>query len=81
MSKKVVGVLASTLTVLAIISPQAKAADTAPVYVISKSEGAQLTVMATSGDTIGGTLLRGTPDGMGMYKNCLLYTSPSPRDS
>ena len=69
MSKKVIGVVASALTALAIISPQAKAADTAPVYVISKSDGATLTVMATSGDTIGGTLLRGTPDGMGMYKN------------
>ena len=57
------GVIASSLVV-----QSAYAAD-APVYLISASDGAALTVIATTGDTISGEVLRGIPDGMGALKN------------
>jgi len=57
------GVIASSLVV-----QSAYAADV-PVYVVSKSDGATLSVIATTGDKIGSEILRGTPDGMGALKN------------
>jgi hypothetical protein len=57
------GVIASSL-----VLQSAHAAD-APVYLISASDGAALTVIATTGDTISGEVLRGIPDGMGALKN------------
>ena len=57
------GVIASSL-----VLQSAHAAD-APVYLISASDGAALTVIATTGDTISGEVLRGIPDGMGATKN------------
>ena len=57
------GVIASSLVV-----QSAYAAD-APVYLISASDGAALTVIATTGDTISNEVLRGIPDGMGAIKN------------
>jgi hypothetical protein len=58
-----VGVIASSLVV-----QSAHAAD-APVYLISASGGATLSVIATTGDTISNEVLRGVPDGMGAIKN------------
>jgi len=57
------GVIASSLVV-----QTAHAADV-PVYVLSKSDGATLSVIATTGDKIGSEVLRGVPDGMGAMKN------------
>jgi hypothetical protein len=57
------GVIASSLVV------QSAYAAEAPVYLISASDGAALTVIATTGDTISGEVLRGIPDGMGALKN------------
>jgi len=57
------GVIASSL-----VAQSAHAAD-APVYLISASDGATLSVIATTGDTISGEVLRGVPDGMGAIKN------------
>jgi len=57
------GVIASSL-----VLQSAHAAD-APVYMISASDGATLSVIATTGDTISGEILRGIPDGMGATKN------------
>ena len=57
------GVIASSLG-----AQSAYAAD-APVYLISASDGATLSVIATTGDTISGEVLRGVPDGMGATKN------------
>ena len=58
-----VGVIASSLVV-----QSAHAAD-APVYLISASGGATLSVIATTGDTISNEVLRGVPDGLGAIKN------------
>jgi hypothetical protein len=57
------GVIASSL-----VAQSAHAAD-APVYMIAASDGATLSVIATTGDTISGEVLRGIPDGMGATKN------------
>jgi hypothetical protein len=57
------GVIASSL-----VLQSAHAAD-APVYLISASDGAALSVIATTGDTISKEVLRGVPDGMGALKN------------
>ena len=57
------GVIASSL-----VLQSAYAAD-APVYLISASDGAALSVIATTGDTISKEVLRGVPDGMGALKN------------
>ena len=45
----------------------ANAAD-APIYVVSKSDGATLSVIATTGDRISNQVLRGTPDGYGVHQ-------------
>jgi hypothetical protein len=58
-----IGVISSSLLI-----QSANAAD-APIYVVSKSDGATLSVIATTGDRISNQVLRGTPDGMGALKN------------
>ena len=40
-----------------------------PVYLLSKSAAVDIKVIATVGDTITGTMVRGIPDGMGAYDN------------
>lgn len=40
-----------------------------PIYVISKSPAVSITPIATTGDVISGTIVRGIPDGMGAYSN------------
>ena len=49
--------------------PQIAQASTPPQYVIPVSAGADISVIATTGDYISGQILRGTPDGMGALKN------------
>lgn len=58
-----IGVIASSLVI------QTAHAAGAPVYVVSKSDGAELSVIATTGDKWGNEVLRGVPDGMGALKN------------
>ncbi len=65
---KKVGVILTATMLGGIFAQSASAADL-PVYVVSASAGATISVIATSGDTIGGQVLRGTPDGMGALKN------------
>ena len=66
MRKKLV-VLTAAAGVLA-LAPSAQAAQV-PQYVLSSNSAAEISVLATSGDIIGGQILRGTPDGMGVLKN------------
>ena len=40
-----------------------------PIYMISTSSAVSLKPIATTGDTISGTVIRGIPDGMGAYNN------------
>lgn len=40
-----------------------------PIYVLSTNKAVTITPFATSGDSIGGSILRGTPDGLGAYAN------------
>ena len=40
-----------------------------PIYVISKSPAVSITPIATTGDVISGTIVRGIPDGMGAYSS------------
>ena len=65
---KKVGVIL-TATMLGGIFAQSASAAEVPVYVVSANAGATISVIATSGDTISGQVLRGTPDGMGALKN------------
>ena len=58
----------SVVIASAIFVQTAHAAD-APTYVLSASDGAAISVIATTGDTIGSEVLRGVPDGMGALKN------------
>ena len=53
----------------ALAFPQIAQAATPPQYVIPVSAGADISVVATTGDYISGQILRGTPDGMGVLKN------------
>jgi secreted PhoX family phosphatase len=64
---KWIAVLASTSAVLASCLP-AQAAD-APIYMEAVGPGVSLDVLATSGDTVTGYLIPGTPDGIGAYKS------------
>jgi hypothetical protein len=66
MRKKLIAatIAASSLALI----PAAQAAS-APQYVLSANDAATITVLASSGDIIGGKILRGTPDGMGVLKN------------
>ena len=67
MKKKVT--LTVSLAVASMLLMQTANAADAPVYVISASDGAVMSVIATTGDTIGTEVLRGVPDGMGALKN------------
>jgi hypothetical protein len=67
MIKKVGVILAATM--LSGIFAQSASAVDLPVYVVSSTAGATISVIATSGDTISGQVLRGIPDGMGALKN------------
>jgi hypothetical protein len=40
-----------------------------PVYLLSKNAAVDIKTIATVGDTVTGTMLRGIPDGMGAYDN------------
>ena len=40
-----------------------------PIYMISTNSAVSLNPIATTGDTIGGTVIRGIPDGMGAFDN------------
>jgi len=40
-----------------------------PIYMISTNSAVSLTPIATTGDTIAGTIIRGIPDGMGAFDN------------
>jgi hypothetical protein len=40
-----------------------------PVYVLSKNAAVEVKAIATVGDTVTGTIVRGIPDGMGAYDN------------
>jgi hypothetical protein len=66
MRKKLVAVSAAVSAIA--LAPTAFAA-TPPQYVVSANSAATISVLATSGDIIGGQILRGTPDGMGVLKN------------
>ena len=66
MRKKLV--VLSAAVCAATLAPTAFAADV-PQYVVSTNSAASISVLATSGDIIGGKILRGTPDGMGVLKN------------
>ena len=66
MRKKLVAISAA-VSAIALV-PSATAAGV-PQYVLSANSAATVSVLATSGDIIGGKILRGTPDGMGILKN------------
>jgi len=66
MRKKLVAISAAVSAVA--LAPTAFAADV-PQYVVSANSAASISILATSGDIIGGKILRGTPDGMGVIKN------------
>jgi hypothetical protein len=68
MKKKLFTALSMGVIASSLVAQSAHAAD-APVYMISASDGATLSVIATTGDTISGEVLRGIPDGMGATKN------------
>jgi len=68
MKKKLFTALSMGVIASSLVAQSAYAAD-APVYLISASDGATLSVIATTGDTISGEVLRGVPDGMGATKN------------
>ena len=40
-----------------------------PVYVVSKNSAVNIKAIATVGDVVTGTMVRGIPDGMGAYDN------------
>jgi hypothetical protein len=66
MRKKLVAISAAVSAVA--LAPTAFAAEV-PQYVVSANSAASISILATSGDIIGGKILRGTPDGMGVIKN------------
>jgi len=68
MNKKLIAVVSAGVVSSALFTQAASAAST-PIYVISASDGASISVIATTGDKIGTDVLRGTPDGMGALKN------------
>ena len=40
-----------------------------PIYMVSKNEAVEINPIATTGDIISSTIIRGIPDGMGAYSN------------
>ena len=59
-----VSVIAAAGTLTAASWPDKK-----PIYMISANEAVTLTPIATTGDTVSGTVIRGIPDGMGAFDN------------
>jgi hypothetical protein len=68
MKKKLFTVVSMGVVASSLVLQSAHAAD-APVYLIPASDGAVISVIATTGDTISNEVLRGVPDGMGAVKN------------
>ncbi|MFZ2227772.1 MAG: alkaline phosphatase PhoX [Candidatus Nanopelagicaceae bacterium] len=66
---KKVGAIFTVCALSAAMFAQSALAAEIPVYVISANPGATISVIATSGDTIGGQVLQGIPDGMGATVN------------
>jgi hypothetical protein len=61
--------IAATVAVCSLaVIPAANAAQV-PQYVLSANDTATISVLASSGDVIGGSILPGVPDGMGVLKN------------
>lgn len=60
----VIGVGALALSLSAASWPTDK-----PIYLLSKNDAVTLNPIATTGDIISGTVIRGIPDGMGAYSN------------
>ena len=70
MKKRFFFILLITGTSLAVGANTSLALDPGvPIYVISTNSAVSVTPFATSGDVIGNTILRGTPDGLGALKN------------
>ncbi|MEI7541294.1 MAG: alkaline phosphatase PhoX [Actinomycetes bacterium] len=65
--KKVVAFIALFLTVGSLTA--ATWPDKKPVYMISTNSAVSLQPIATTGDVISGTVIRGIPDGMGAFAN------------
>ena len=61
----------STLAVVAVAGSLGAASwpEKKPIYMISTNEAAVLNPIATTGDVISGTVIRGIPDGMGAFLN------------
>ena len=61
----------STLAVVAVAGSLSAASwpEKKPIYMISTNEAAVLNPIATTGDVISGTVIRGIPDGMGAFLN------------
>ena len=63
-------ILAGTAVVTAVaFAASAFALGAKPVYILSKNDAVEIKAIATVGDTVTGTMLRGIPDGMGAYDN------------
>jgi len=63
-------ILAGTAVVTAVaFAASAFALGSKPVYVQSKNAAVDIKVIATTGDSVTGTVIRGIPDGMGAYDN------------
>lgn len=58
-----------TAILAASLTTSAFAAGAKPVYFVSKNAAVEIKVIATVGDSITGTVVRGIPDGMGAYDN------------
>ena len=63
-------ILAGTAVVTAVaFAASAFALGAKPVYVLSKNAAVEIKAIATVGDAVTGTMVRGIPDGMGAYDN------------
>jgi len=58
-----------TAVIAVSLTTSAFAASAKPVYFLSKNAAVDIKVIATVGDTITGTVVRGIPDGMGAFDN------------
>lgn len=78
MKIKIAAASVATVAITLGLALPSNAADSAPVYVDATNPGASLKVLATSGDTFGGYVLPGTPDGIGITtegKNVAIYVN------
>ena len=63
-------ILASAAVVTAVaFAASAFGLGSKPVYVLSKNAAVDIKAIATVGDAVTGTMVRGIPDGMGAYDN------------